>query len=151
MLTHGWQATESMPSPIHIVPFFLNFFYFWKFGEWVRAFGRMDVQHPHFYKLFPKLGSVKCSIPHGDWRFDFFSNFVFLNLEYTWTFISTVGIFVSWKIEITKNSSRFARFFVFFFSVGCIWVCSTHHLPLRFGTQVPNMMCITMEQKLKVA
>jgi hypothetical protein len=50
----------------------------------------------------------------------FFQILFFLNLEYTWTFISTVGIFVSWKIEITKNSSRFARFFVFFFSVGCI-------------------------------
>jgi hypothetical protein len=31
-----------------------------------------------------------------------------LNLEYTWTYISTVGIFVSWKIKITKNSVRFA-------------------------------------------
>jgi hypothetical protein len=32
----------------------------------------------------------------------------FLNLEYTWTFISTIEIFISSKIEITKNSSRFA-------------------------------------------
>jgi hypothetical protein len=38
-----------------------------------------------------------------------------------------------------------------FFSAGCILVCSTHHLPLRFGTHVPNMLCITMVQKLKVA
>jgi hypothetical protein len=43
------------------------------------------------------------------------------------------------------------KFFVPFFTTGCILVCSTHHLPLRFGTQVPNMMCITMVQKLKVA
>jgi hypothetical protein len=25
------------------------------------------------------------------------------------------------------------------------------YLPLRFGTQVPNMMCITIVHKLKVA
>jgi hypothetical protein len=40
--------------------------------------------------------------------FTFFLILYFLNLEYTWTFISTIGIFVSWKIEITKNSSRIA-------------------------------------------
>jgi hypothetical protein len=52
-------------------------------------------QHPHFLKLAPTLGSVESSIPHGLWRFYFFQIFFFLNLEYTWTFISTVGIFVS--------------------------------------------------------
>jgi hypothetical protein len=40
--------------------------------------------------------------------FTFFQLFLYFNLEYTWTFISTVGIFISWKIEITKYSSRFA-------------------------------------------
>jgi hypothetical protein len=45
------------------------------------AFGRMGVQHPHFLKLTPTLGSVKCSIPHGDWKFRFFSNFVFLKFR----------------------------------------------------------------------
>jgi hypothetical protein len=29
----------------------------------------------------PTLGSVKCSIPHGDWRFHFFSNFIFLKFR----------------------------------------------------------------------
>jgi hypothetical protein len=52
-------------------------------------------QHPHFLKLAPTLGSVESSIPHGLWRFYFFSILFFLNLEYTWTFISTVGILVS--------------------------------------------------------
>jgi hypothetical protein len=37
--------------------------------------------------------------------FTFFQILFFLNLEYTWTFISTVGILVSWKIEITKKST----------------------------------------------
>jgi hypothetical protein len=63
-------------------PFFLNFlnffeFFFWKFGEWARAFGRMGVQHPHFLKLTLTLGSVKSYKLHGDWRFHFFSNFIF--------------------------------------------------------------------------
>jgi hypothetical protein len=63
-----------------IVPFsFLLFFnYFWKFGDWARAFGRMGVQHPHFLKLAPTLGSIKCSIPHRDWRFHFFQILFFL-------------------------------------------------------------------------
>jgi hypothetical protein len=51
-------------------------------------------QHSQFLKLAPTLGSVESSIPHGLWRF-FFQTLFFLNLEYTWTFISTVGIFVS--------------------------------------------------------
>jgi hypothetical protein len=52
-------------------------FFFWKHREWAMAFGRMGVQHLHFLKLAPTLGSVKCSIPHGDWKFYFFSNFIF--------------------------------------------------------------------------
>jgi hypothetical protein len=65
-------------------PFFLNFFiflmlpptlwsiFYWKFGEWARAFGRMGAQYTHFFKLPPSLGSVKSSIPHSVWRFYFF-------------------------------------------------------------------------------
>jgi hypothetical protein len=36
-------------------------------------FGKMDVQHPHFLNLAPTLGRAKSSIPHGTWRFHFFS------------------------------------------------------------------------------
>jgi hypothetical protein len=54
----------------------LNFI-FLKFGEWAKAFGRMGVQHPHFLKLAPTLGSVKSCKLYGDWRFHFFSNFIF--------------------------------------------------------------------------
>jgi hypothetical protein len=61
-----------------------------------------------FLKLAHTFGSVKCSNLHGHSRFHFFLILFFLNLEYTWTFISIVGIFVSWKFEITKYSSRFA-------------------------------------------
>jgi hypothetical protein len=43
---------------------------------------------------------------NGD--FIFFGILFLLNFVHTWTFISTVRIFVSWKIEITKNSTSFA-------------------------------------------
>jgi hypothetical protein len=64
------------------VPIFLKFFYFkkmnfWKFGKWARAFGRMGVQHPHFLKLAPTLGSANSSKIHGEWRFHFLPNFLF--------------------------------------------------------------------------
>jgi hypothetical protein len=36
---------------------------------------RMDVQHSHFLNLAPILGRMKSSIPHGTWRFYFFSTF----------------------------------------------------------------------------
>jgi hypothetical protein len=45
---------------------------FWKFGKWARAFGRMGVQHPHFLKLAPTLGSANSSKIHGKWKFHFF-------------------------------------------------------------------------------
>jgi hypothetical protein len=74
-------------------PFKINFFE--KFGEWARPFKRMGVQHLHFLKLAPTLGSVKSSNPHGTWRFHFFSIFFLLKVKDTWTFISIAGILVS--------------------------------------------------------
>jgi hypothetical protein len=71
-------TAQAAVLPIFLQLFFnfLNFF-FGKFGKWARPFGRMGIQHPHFLKLALTLGSVKCSICHGDWRFHFFSNFIF--------------------------------------------------------------------------
>jgi hypothetical protein len=37
----------------------------------------MGVQHTHFLKLAPTLRRIKSSIPHGDWRFHLFWNFIF--------------------------------------------------------------------------
>jgi hypothetical protein len=62
--------------------------------------------------LYLEVLNVPFLMEIGD--FTFSQILLFLNLEYTWTFISTVGIFVSWKIEITKNSSRFASTMEFF-------------------------------------
>jgi hypothetical protein len=55
--------------PVRPCSFFLNFLNFFEISFW--KFGRMGVHDP------PTLGSVKCSIPHGDWRFHFFSNLIF--------------------------------------------------------------------------
>jgi hypothetical protein len=88
--TYACQAV-----PIFLI--FLIFFKknFWKFGKWAKAFGRMGIQHPHYLSLplhlevliLPKF------VESGD--FTFFQKRIFLNLEHTWAFISTIGIFVS--------------------------------------------------------
>jgi hypothetical protein len=58
------------------------------------------------FPLLLEVSNLPFLIEFGD--FTFFGILFLLNLEYTWTFISTVRIFVSWKIEITKNSTSFA-------------------------------------------
>jgi hypothetical protein len=70
-------------------------------GEWVH--------NTPIFSSFPlhlEVSNLPFHIEFGD--FTFFGILFLLNLEYTWTFISTVWIFVSWKIEITKNSTSFA-------------------------------------------
>jgi hypothetical protein len=52
-----------------------------KFKKWAKVFGRMGVQHTHFLKLVPTLGSDKSSIPHGVWRFHFFPSFIFVKFR----------------------------------------------------------------------
>jgi hypothetical protein len=76
----GFRAPSCGRGPllVRLCPFLLNFltlFYkkIGKFGERARPFERMDVQHPHFLKLVPTLGSIKSSIPHGAWGFHFLS------------------------------------------------------------------------------
>jgi hypothetical protein len=66
-----------------------------------------------FFSSFPlhlEVSNLPFHIEFGDFTF----LGILLNLEYTWTFISTVWIFVSWKIEITKNSTSFASIMEFF-------------------------------------
>jgi hypothetical protein len=57
--------------------------------------GGLGVQHPIFLTMPPTLGSANSSKIHGEWRFHFFPKNNFLYLVHTWTFPSTVGIFVS--------------------------------------------------------
>jgi hypothetical protein len=72
-----------------------NYFYFYFiFLFW--TFRRMGVQHPHFLRLAPTLGSAKSSIPQRDWRFHFFSKFSFAKFKvqldlhiYCWDFCFT--------------------------------------------------------------
>jgi hypothetical protein len=80
-LGHLGEPATSGPTPglvqtIHFYfIYFLNLF-FGSLGNGPRLLGEW-VQPPQFLKLAPTLGSVKCSIPHGNWKFHFFSNFIF--------------------------------------------------------------------------
>jgi hypothetical protein len=78
----------STPAPVRLFQIFLILFLlkkrnFWKFGKWARAFERMGVQHLHYLKLAPTLGSANSSKIHGEWRFHFFPKKIILNLEHT--------------------------------------------------------------------
>jgi hypothetical protein len=68
----------------------------------------LRVSSPIFWIWPLHLGgwNLPSLMEHGD--FKFFQILFLLNLEYTWTFISTIGILVSWKNEITKKSTRIA-------------------------------------------
>jgi hypothetical protein len=99
--THGWRATAgrwsalghrspggdqqspagcgSIPAPIKLFQIFLSIFIFKKrifgsLGNGPGAFERMGIQHPHYLKLAPTLGSANSSKIHGEWRFHFFPN-----------------------------------------------------------------------------
>jgi hypothetical protein len=57
------------------------------------------------------------------------------------------------KKRIAKNPTRIATVMEYFYTLlnaRCIWICSTHLLPLRFYTQVRDMICIEMVQMPKV-
>jgi hypothetical protein len=95
--TAGWRLDLWGYSHFFEIFLFKFFYFFWKFGRWARASGRMGVQHLHFLMLAPTLGSANSFKIHGEWRFHFFPKKIILYLEHTWTFIFTVGIFVSSK------------------------------------------------------
>jgi hypothetical protein len=73
----------SGPGPIFEISYFiiiillLLFYYCYFIIIILWKFGRISVQHPHFLKFAPTLGSVECFILHGNRRFHFFSNFIF--------------------------------------------------------------------------
>jgi hypothetical protein len=79
----------------------------WKMGQ---GFWENGCTGPPFFEACPAptLGSANSFKIHGEWRFHFFLEKIILNLEHTWTFMSTVGIFVSSKSEFTKNPTRIA-------------------------------------------
>jgi hypothetical protein len=124
--TAGWRLDLLGWTHFFEYFYFLNFFLeVWEMGQGFRENGCTT---PPFF------GSVKSSVPHGDWRFHFFQIFFLLNLEYTWTFISTVGIFCSWKIEITKISSRFASVMEIF----CTLLQCRVHLSMFHSSSTSN-------------
>jgi hypothetical protein len=75
--------------------FYLNFFQALACSKGLDFFGRVHLQLPHFLKLAPTHGCANFSKIHGEWRFYFILKKKFLNLDYTLSFLSTVGIFVS--------------------------------------------------------
>jgi hypothetical protein len=99
---------------------FLNFFDFFEFFFWnvevlLGIWGEWVHNIPIFsrFPLHLEVSNLPFFITFGD--FTFLGILFFLNLEYTWTFISTVRIFVSCKNEITKNSTSFASVMEVFF------------------------------------
>jgi hypothetical protein len=62
---------------------FFSFFFFLPFSFFFLRplLWGLCLQHPHFLKLAPILGSVESSIPHRDWKFHFFPNFIFAKLR----------------------------------------------------------------------
>jgi hypothetical protein len=90
----------------------------------------LRVSSPIFWTLPLHLGgwNLPSLIEIGD--FTFFQILFLLNLEYTWTSISTVGILVSWKNEISKNSTRIASVMESFCTLlQCKVDLSMFHLP----------------------
>jgi hypothetical protein len=80
---NGWSAAGRTPFLINSSNFF-HFFFSFFLDLWRTSwhFGRMGVQHPHFLKLAPTLGSVKSSffMEIGNFK----KKLIFLlNLEYT--------------------------------------------------------------------
>jgi hypothetical protein len=97
--TYGRRAT---PGPVGLSQFFWIFFIFkkWIFGSLGNGPGLLEewvYNAPIFWSLPLHLEVVILPkfMESGD--FTFFQIFFFLNLVHTWTFISTVRIFVSWK------------------------------------------------------
>jgi hypothetical protein len=117
--THGCPPAVGWHLDLSGWPHFfesLNFFefFFGCLGNGPRFLGEWVYNTSIFWSLPLHLEVLNLPFLMEIGDFTIFQILFFLNLEYTWTFISTVGIFVSWRIEITKNSSRFASVMDFF-------------------------------------
>jgi hypothetical protein len=89
----------------------------------------LRVSSPIFWTLPLHLGGWNLPSPMEYGDFNYFQILFLLKLEYTWTFISTVGILVSWKNEITKNSTRIASIMELFCTLlQCMVDLSMFHL-----------------------
>jgi hypothetical protein len=69
---HGLTPGHGRPGSFFLVFLKKIQIFYWKFVEWVRAFGRMGSQYTCFFKLPPTLAFL---IEFGD--FIFFGNFIF--------------------------------------------------------------------------
>jgi hypothetical protein len=87
------------PGPLGTEVFFFFFFFksFLRPLHVARAWASWGgwVYNTPFFEACPYTWKCNSSKIHGEWRFHFFPKKNFLNLVHTWTFLSTIGIFVS--------------------------------------------------------
>jgi hypothetical protein len=92
-LVAGRRSTPALVGQFTFFEIFLfkkkEFLEVWEMGQ---GFWENGCTTPPFFEA---LGSANSSKIHGEWRFTFSHNLFLLNLVHTWTFISTIGIFVS--------------------------------------------------------
>ena len=97
-----WMRVDTCACVV--VHFFLKFFYFKRkiifgsLGDGPGLLGDRCTTPPYFQALPLHLEVLILQKFMESEDFIFFYNSFFLNLVHTWTFISTIGIFVSWKI-----------------------------------------------------
>jgi hypothetical protein len=111
-VTSGCQPVAACSLTNYgLTPPFLGFWHFF-FTSFLCHEDRLGILGEWMYNT-PIFWSLPLHL--GGWNLPFLIElrklinfFKLVNLECTWTFISTVGIFVSWKSEFTENSSRFA-------------------------------------------
>jgi hypothetical protein len=87
-----------------------------------QGFWKNGCTTPPFFEA--TLGSVKSSIPHGDWKFPFFSIFIFpkFRIHLDLHIYHRDFCFIK-ELRSLKNSQELLvlwKFFVPFFSAGCI-------------------------------
>ena len=137
--------------PYQIGPFFLKlfsflFYIFKNLRNGPRFLGEKVYSTYIFWGLSLHFGRWNLPFLMELRDFIFFQILFLLKLEYCSTFKSIVEILVSWKSEITKNSTTIASIM----EIVCTLFLCMAYLSV-FGTQVPNMMCITMVQNPKIA
>jgi hypothetical protein len=96
---HSRRATVGRPPAPYAVSSsnFFNFLlsFFWTYKELPGILGEWVYNTPIFWSLPLHLEVLNLPFLMEIGDFTFFQILFLLNLEYTWTFISTVGIFVS--------------------------------------------------------
>jgi hypothetical protein len=100
-----WHS-NSFGILLFIIILFITFL--WKCGDGPGILEKWVHNTPIFWSLPLHLEVLNLPLLMELGDFIIFQILFLLKLEDTWTFISTIGILVSWKSEFTKNSTRIA-------------------------------------------